>query len=113
MSPFERAVAFPLLPCFTAALFVAFGAVGAAVPGAAVDVVGNLPSSDYNTYIAPQSYRDWGNEPCIAVNPTNPQEMIISTFGFGSWISSATAQLWYSTNGGAGWAIRFSVPAPP
>ena len=112
MKPSRCAPAFPLSRTFALALVLAFGAVTTAVQGAVVDVIGNLPSSDYNTYIAPQSYLDWGNEPCIAVNPANPQEMIISAFGYGSWISSSTAQLWYSTNGGAAWAIRFSVPTP-
>lgn len=78
-----------------------------------VDVIGHLSASDYATYIAPQTYRDWGNEPCIAVNPLQPQEMVISSFGYASWINNSTAQLWHSTNGGASWNIRFAVAAPP
>src|SRR5216684_1581522 len=38
-------------------------ALDAAVTGP-VDVVGQLSSSEFATYIAPQSYRDWGNELC-------------------------------------------------
>src|SRR5437868_3466398 len=109
MKSSARASGLLFRPILTAALMLAASSA-TLVLGAVVDVIGNLPTSDYNNYIAPQSYRDWGNEPCIAVNPTNPQEMIISTFGYASWISSATAQLWYSTNGGATWLIRFSVP---
>jgi hypothetical protein len=93
-------------------VLVTWAALGRTALGAVVDVIGNLSDSDYSTYIAPQSYRDWGNEPCLAVNPLNPQEMVISTFGYGSWISSPTAQLWYSTNAGAHWAICFAVPTP-
>jgi hypothetical protein len=79
---------------------------------AVVDVLGNLGASDFNAYIAPQSYRDWGNEPSVVVNPTNPQEIIISSFAYGSWISSSTAQLWHSTDGGNSWFVSFSMPTP-
>src|SRR5438105_2099596 len=113
MNPSTGAPAFRLWRLIVVTLVLVLGTTRPVALGAALDVIGNLSGSDYNSYIAPQSYRDWGNEPCIAVNPANPQEMIISTFGYGSWISSSTAQLWYSTNGGASWTIRFSVPAPP
>ena len=79
---------------------------------APVDVLGNLSASDFTTYIAPQSYRDWGNEPCVAVNPTNTLQIVISSFGYASWVANLTAQLWYSTNGGASWSIQFAVPTP-
>ncbi|HEX9255098.1 MAG TPA: hypothetical protein VF938_06115, partial [Candidatus Angelobacter sp.] len=62
-------------PAIAAALTVVKAAQAVAPP---VDVVGHLSSSEFASYIAPQSYRDWGNEPCIAVNPTNPQEIVIS-----------------------------------
>jgi len=102
----HRAGAYAL--AFLFALVVAPDTARAAV----TDVLGALPSSDFSAYIAPQSYRDWGNEPCVAVNPANPLQMVISSFGYGSWISDNTAQLWYSTNGGASWAIEFAVPTP-
>ena len=79
---------------------------------APVDVLGNLSTTDFTTYIVPQTYRDWGNEPCVAVNPTNPLQIAISSFGFASWVARTTAQLWYSTNGGASWSIQFAVPTP-
>jgi hypothetical protein len=78
-----------------------------------VDVIGNLSTGDFNTYIAPQTFRDWGNEPCIAVNPLNPQQVIISSFGYASFINNSDAQLWCSTNGGATWSIQFSITPPP
>jgi hypothetical protein len=75
-----------------------------------VDVIGDLPLSDYNTYIAPFSYNDWGNEPFIAVNPVNPQDIVISSF---SVYNSPGASLWYSTNGGSSWGIRFPITPDP
>ena len=79
---------------------------------AVVDVLGALSPGDFSAYIAPQTYRDWGNEPSVAVNPTNPQEIIISSFAYGSWVSSSTAQLWHSTDGGNSWFISFAMPTP-
>ncbi|HWW01132.1 MAG TPA: hypothetical protein VNZ64_15660 [Candidatus Acidoferrum sp.] len=97
---------------FLSALAKAVFTSAPVVKGQVIDVIGHLATSDYNTYIAAQTYRDWGNEPCVAVNPSNPQEVVVSSFGYGSWISRNTAQLWYSNDGGVTWAIRFAVPAP-
>lgn len=98
-----------------ASVLAVFAALGLSVQAASaqvIDVLGALPASDFSTYIAPQSYRDWGNEPFVSVNPLDPQQIVVSSFAYGSWISDGTAQLWYSTNGGVNWGIRFSVPAP-
>jgi hypothetical protein len=79
-----------------------------------VDVIGNLTLSDYTSYIQPQAYNDWGNEPFIAVNPVNPSDMIISSFAYGSPATGDPgASLWYSTNGGASWSIRFPINTDP
>jgi len=79
-----------------------------------IDVIGNLPLSDYTSYIQPYSYNDWGNEPFIAVNPVNPSEIVISSFAFGSPASGDPgASLWYSTNAGASWGIRFPINTDP
>src|SRR5947209_13237726 len=96
----------PLLLCAASLLFLC------PVRAAVLDVIGSLSASDFTAYIAPQSYRDWGNEPSIAVNPINPQEMVMASFGYGSWISSSTAQRWHSSNGGAAWTMCFSIPTP-
>ena len=77
-----------------------------------VDVVGNLPPAEFNQYIAPQSYKDWGNEPSIAVNPLDPTQVVISSFAYGSG-SSGNASLWYSADGGNNWDIEFSMPHSP
>lgn len=87
-------------------------AAQAAGLSAPLDVLGNLTSSDFANHIAPQTYSDWGNEPCVAVNPTSPLQIVISSFGFGSWVPNSAAQLWYSTDGGATWSIQFDVPTP-
>jgi hypothetical protein len=86
-----------------------YGANGGA---AVVDVLGSLSPSDFSAYVASQSFCDWGNEPSVAVNPRNPQELIVASFGYGSWVSSSTAQLWHSTDGGSSWVVSLSMPTP-
>lgn len=49
-------------------------------------------------------------EPTIAVNPLNPNEIVITAFS-GGW--GATAPLWHSTDAGATWTKRFTIPSPP
>jgi hypothetical protein len=77
-----------------------------------VDVIGTLPLAEYNTWIAPQAYNEWGFEPVIAVNPADPNKIVISTLAFNSDFSDG-ASLWYSTNGGNTWGIRFPIKNPP
>ncbi len=104
-----------LIRCYYACVLWIFGTITLSASAAApqvTDILGNLSASDFSTYIAPQTYRDWGNEPCIAVNPLDPRQIVVSSFGYGSWVSSQTAQLWYSTNAGVSWNIRFAVPDP-
>ena len=74
-----------------------------------VDVLGNFSSfNEYNTNFAPQTYKDWGNEPFIAVNPLNTSQVVVSGFGF----SSPGANYYYSTDTGATWGARFAVTTP-
>ncbi|MEP6920701.1 MAG: HYR domain-containing protein [bacterium] len=49
-------------------------------------------------------------EPSIAIDPNNPNEIVISAFS-GSW--GANAPIWHSTDGGNNWTKQFTVPAPP
>jgi HYR domain len=49
-------------------------------------------------------------EPSIAVNPSNPNEIVILAFS-GSW--GATAPLWHSTDGGSTWSKQSTIPVPP
>jgi hypothetical protein len=85
-----------------------------------VDVVGHLPAAEYNQFIANAvnyqgtPYKDWGNEPSVAVNPLNPNQIVVSTFAYGFPVQSGSnASLWYSTDGGADWGIRFPIAAQP
>lgn len=77
-----------------------------------VDVVGNMSSSQFSSLIAPQNYKDWGNEPFIAVNPTNPNNIAVSGFGYGTSSTSSGSSIWYSTNGGSNWTMTFPFQAP-
>ncbi len=77
-----------------------------------VDVIGWLPVAEYNTYIGSVSYYDWGFEPFIAVNPTDPNKIVISSQAYNTG-SSYGASLWYSTDGGKNWGIRFPITTPP
>jgi hypothetical protein len=73
------------------------------------DVVGRMPIAEFNTYIGSQTYRDWGNEPFIAVDPTNNNNVLVSAFAYGT----PGASVWYSTDGGTTFGIRFPITAPP
>jgi hypothetical protein len=81
-------------------------------PPAVIDIIGNLPVSEYNTFIKFNGYKDWGNEPSIAVNPTNANQIAVSSFAFNTSSTTSGASLWYSTNGGANWNITFPLQAP-
>jgi hypothetical protein len=87
---------------------------------AVIDVVGHLPVAEYNQFIAGAlfwqgtPFKDWGNEPSLAINPLNPKEIAIATFAYGNWVPPETnASIWYSTDGGADWGIRFPINAQP
>src|SRR5262245_58497851 len=49
-------------------------------------------------------------ETSIAVNPMNPNEIVITAFS-GDWGTSAP--LWHSTDGGNMWTKQFTIPVPP
>lgn len=51
------------------------------------------------------------SEASIAVNPSNPSEIVLTTFS-GSWTSTNRAPLWHSLDGGNLWTKQFSVPVP-
>lgn len=67
-------------------------------------VVSNTDSTLTNT----DTFND--GETSIAVNPLNPDEIIITAFS-GGW--GANAPLWHSADGGLTWTKQFTVPAPP
>jgi hypothetical protein len=83
--------------------------VPSAVP---IDVVGHLPAAEYNQFITNAQvnfYKDWGNEPYVAVNPLDPSQIVVSSFAY----NTPRASLWYSADGGADWNIRFPIPNSP
>jgi hypothetical protein len=51
-----------------------------------------------------------GNEPAIAINPANPDQIAITRFTF-AW--NGNADLLFSTDGGGTWTNEQSVPPPP
>src|SRR5438045_2219673 len=97
---------------FAASLLFAPAAVAGIVVSAPVDVVGHLPLATFiGDNFANQSYKDWGNEPFVAVNPTNTNDIVVSSFAFGT-PTNRNAALFYSTDGGSNWTLQFSVPPP-
>ena len=51
-----------------------------------------------------------GSEPSIAINPSNPNQIVVAA-GFGGW--NGNARLFYSTDGGNTWTTNFTIPVPP
>ena len=78
-----------------------------------VDVIGHS-GSDFATWgYGTNSYKDWGNEPFVAVNPTNPNKIVVSSFAYGTGSTTGIgANIFYSTDGGSNWGARFPIPAP-
>jgi hypothetical protein len=97
---------------FAMGLLSAPAAFADLIVGVPIDVVGNLPTATFvGDHFATQSYKDWGNEPFVAVNPINPNDIVISSFSFGA-PRNPDAALFYSTNGGSNWTLQFTVPQP-
>ena len=69
-----------------------------------VDVVVQNTDTNLN---ATDTFGD--QEPSIAINPANPNEIVILAFS-GSWPNAAP--LWHSVDGGATWKKEFTVPMP-
>ena len=83
------------------------------IVSAPVDVIGNLPLSEFTgSGYGTRAYKDWGNEPSVAVDPSNPNNIVISSFSFGTLSSGRGANIFYSTTDGSSWTSQFSVPAP-
>lgn len=96
-----------------AILLPAPAAVAGLVVGAPVDVIGNLSPAQFTSLgYGTNSYKDWGNEPFVAVNPTNPNDTFISSFAYSTSSTTSGANVFYSTTGGSSWTSQFSVPSP-
>lgn len=67
-------------------------------------VVSNTNANLQNT----DTFND--GEPSIAINPLNPNEIVITAFS-GSW--GANTPIWHSLDGGTTWTKQFTVPQPP
>jgi len=97
---------------FAASLLFAPAAVAGLIVNAPIDVVGHLPLATFTgNNFATQSYKDWGNEPFVAVNPTNTNDIVVSSFAFLT-PTNPNASIFHSTDGGANWTLQFSVPPP-
>ena len=109
-----RTIHFLRLFAIAAGLLVAPAAFAGLIVSAPVDVIGNLPVARFTMAgYGTRAYKDWGNEPFVAVNPLNTNDVFISSFSFSTATSaSGDANVFYSTNGGANWTSQFSVPAP-
>jgi hypothetical protein len=93
-------------------LLAAPAAVAGIIVSQPVDVVGNLPLATFTgNNFATQSYKDWGNEPFVAVNPTNTNDIVVSSFAFGT-PTNPQASIFYSTNGGTSWTLQNTIPPP-
>ncbi|MFN8557675.1 MAG: sialidase family protein [Dehalococcoidia bacterium] len=71
----------------------------------------NLVVSNTNRELRGSDDRGDG-EPSIAVNPANPNEIVITAFS-GNWAGGANAPFWHSLDGGNTWTKRFNFPIPP
>jgi hypothetical protein len=81
------------------------------------DLVGRLSASDFTNYIVSGfgalGWKDWGREPSIAVNPLDPARIVVATSAYGrnpiNLSYTGQASLWYTTDGGATWGLRFPI----
>ena len=71
------------LSVFGAGWLAARSAIAGLIVSPPIDVVGNLPLATFiGDNFATQKYKDWGNEPFVAVNPTNHDDIVVSSFAF-------------------------------
>ena len=81
------------------------------------DLLGRLPASEFTNHIiggfGEAGWKDWGREPSIAVNPLDPNKMVVATFAYGRNPIDLTylgeASLWYTSDGGFNWGLRFPM----
>jgi hypothetical protein len=101
------------LSVLASGLFAAQAALAGLILGAPVDVIGNIPVASFTSLgYGTNAYKDWGNEPYVAVNPLNTNQIVVSSFSFGTSSTSVGANFFYSTDAGASWTSQFTVPAP-
>ncbi len=94
--------------CIAAASLLCCGWSARPAQAQVVDVIGSItPFNEYSSNFV-KTYKDWGNEPFIAVNPLNTNQVVVSGFGYGS----PGANYYLSTDGGTNWGARFAVSSP-
>jgi len=102
-----------LILAFVLGLLLAPAATAGLIVGTPIDVIGNLPAAQFiaNGY-GTNTYKDWGNEPFVAVNPTNPNDVFVSSFAYNTSSTTSGANVFYSINGGTSWTSQFTIPSP-
>lgn len=107
-APFASAATIALV----VAIVVGTPARGALVVNAPIDVIGNLSASDFsNNGYGTNSYKDWGNEPSVAFDPANTNDLLVSSFAYGS-SSTTGADVFSSSNAGTNWTSQFTITQP-
>jgi hypothetical protein len=104
----------PLL-VLLAGLLVAPAAFADLIVNTPIDVLGNVSLADFTTNnYAGQTWKDWGNEPFVAVNPLNTNQVVVSSFAppVSTFSTAQGARVFYSVTGGTSWTTQFLVPAP-
>jgi hypothetical protein len=76
--------------------------------GAALRVIDTVINNTNSSLTNTDTQND--GEPSIAINPSNPNEIVITAFS-GGW--GADTPIWHSMDRGNTWTKEFSVPAPP
>jgi len=84
---------------------------GESAPGTSINLIRVIDAVVNNTDATLKNTDTFNDgETSIAVNPQNPDEIVMSAFS-GGWGTNAV--MWHSTDGGQTWTKRFTVPVPP
>jgi hypothetical protein len=104
LTPYSR-------PAIPADVAPAAQGIGESAAGTSINVIRVIDAVVNNTDATLQNTDTFNDgETSIAVNPQNPDEIVMSAFS-GEW--GTNAPIWHSTDGGQTWTKRFTVPVPP
>ncbi len=73
-----------------------------------VNIVDVMVASGYDI-----AGEDRGNEPSLAANPLNPNQITLMSFSGSNWPSGGNSSIYYSSDGGSTWSYSLTVPPPP
>jgi hypothetical protein len=77
-----------------------------------IDVIGNLEPSDFiNNGYGNNPYKDWGNEPSVAFDPANTNDLLVSSFAAPPETGAMTP-VFSSANAGTSWSSQFTITQP-